>query len=383
MKKGLGKSKKHAMLLALLIVMSACNPSEYYQKEGMSEISLPNPGDGTDVTVTPPTDPTNPTEPTAPGTTDPGTTTPPVVVNPPTTPTEPTEPTNPSVVLNDKVEKFTQNVAESHPVDILWVIDDSGSMADEQNALAANFESFINQFLLKDIDFRMGITTTDGTSTKNGKMVGDSSKLTSAAALANKSQFLSNFKSWVKVGTKGSGREQGLQTSENFINRYEASFLRKDAVLAIVYLTDEEDSSPKTVQSYLNTLQATKENKAHVKAYSIITMKEKATYAETWGSRYEEMSKLTAGVVSDIKKDFSSTLLNIGEQIVTLLDSFALNESPYQDKIRVYVNGNEVVDGWTFNAEQRSVTFQKDHLPAEGSQVEIRYQVQAKVLGAI
>lgn len=382
MKGDLGKSKKHAMLLMLLIVMAACNPSEYYQKEGMSEISLPNPGDGTDVTVTPP-NPTDPTGPVDPGPTDPGTTTPPVVVNPPTKPTDPVEPTNPSVVLNDKVERFTQNVAQTHPVDILWVIDDSGSMANEQDALAANFESFINQFLVKDIDFRMGITTTDGTSTKNGKMVGDSSKLTSAAALANKSQFLSNFKTWVKVGTRGSGKEQGLQTSENFISRYEASFLRKDAVLAVVYLTDEEDQSPKTVASYLSSLQATKENKAHVKAYSIITVREKANREETWGSRYEEISKLTAGVVSDIKKDFSSTLLNIGEEIVTLLDSFALNESPYQDKVRVYVNGNEVVDGWTFNVQQRSVSFDKGHLPAEGSKVEIHYQVQAKVLGAI
>lgn len=386
------EKRKHFMLMGLLIILSACNQSEFYEKEGLSEIKAPptgslppgvgfeetddgqgddgngdkddegNEDDDTDETGTPPT------------TTGP--------VNPPTNPPKPTEPPVEEIYLQSRSESFTQNVATRHAVDILWVIDDSGSMANEQKALADNFESFINQFVEKDVDFRMGITTTDGTTSKNGRMVGDSTKLTSEEAKKNRSQFLSNFKNWVKVGTRGSGREQGLMTSESFINRYGSSFLRNDAVLAIVYLSDEEDASPKTVTSYIESLQSNKQNKAHVKAYSIIVQKNNVGSGESYGSRYESISKQTAGLVTDIKKNFASTLLDIGGEIVTLLDSFALNETPYNNEVKVFINGQEVITGWTFNPTQRSVTFNKDQLPKAGSKIDIQYQVKLNVLGA-
>jgi hypothetical protein len=48
-------------------------------------------------------------------------------------------------------------------VDILFVIDDSGSMGEEQGALAANFEALVEQLESIEVgaDYRIGITTTD------------------------------------------------------------------------------------------------------------------------------------------------------------------------------------------------------------------------------
>ena len=414
----LSRGKKHLLLVLVLFLFGACKQSEFYEKVGLSEIQTGGPGGG----FQPPgneIDPTNPgtttpTDPTNPGTTDP--TDPPVVVTPPVvtppvveppivvvppvvtppvvtppivvvppvvTPPVVTPPVTPEVILNDRVEKFTQNKAETMAVDILWVIDNSGSMSDEQDALGKNFGSFITQFLEQDIDFRMGITTTDGTSSKNGKMVGDSSKLTSAAAKANKTEFIKNFKNYVKVGTNGSGTEQGLLTSQTFLERYASSFLRTDAILAIVYISDEEDQSKKAVADFLKNLQSHKANKAHVKAYSIVTVKDYGNSWETKGLRYQEVSKQTAGLTSDIKNDFSSTLLDIGGQIVNLLDSFALNESPYNNAIEVYIDNVKTEKGYTFSIEQRSVKFDANSLPKEGAKIEIRYKVKANVLGAI
>lgn len=414
----LTRGKKNLLLALVLLFFGACKQSEFYEKVGLSEIQTGGPGGGF---FPDPTDPTTPgggggggtTEPPVvinpPDTTDP--VVPPVVINPPVVVVPPVvvEPpvvVNPPVVippvvinppvvtppvvtppvteviLNDRVERFTQNKAETMAVDIVWIIDNSGSMSDEQDALGKNFGSFITQFLEKDIDFKMGITTTDGTSSKNGKMVGDVAKLTSAAAKANKTDFIKNFKNYVKVGTNGSGKEQGLLTSQTFLDRYSASFLRQDALLAIVYISDEEDQSPKAVSQYLSSLQNYKANKAHVKAYSIVTVKDYGNSWETKGLRYQDVSRQTAGLISDIKNDFSSTLLDIGEQIVNLLDSFALNASPYNNEIEVLVDNVKVVKGYTFNAEQRSVKFDSDALPKEGATIEIRYKVKANVLGA-
>jgi len=68
-------------------------------------------------------------------------------------------------VLYEKNQEGQENVAIAinKDVDILFVIDNSGSMADEQELLAANFESFINVLEAEDVNanYRIGITTTD------------------------------------------------------------------------------------------------------------------------------------------------------------------------------------------------------------------------------
>ncbi|AUN98682.1 VWA domain-containing protein [Bacteriovorax stolpii] len=432
----LSRGKKHLLIALCLLVLGACKQSEFYEKQGLSEISTPsgdtggngggivpggdgggstgggntgggdtgtgggntgggntgggNTGDngGGGGTTNPPVVVNPPvTEPpvVTPPVTNPPVTNPPVVVNPPVVNPPVVEPpiTEPVVILNDRSEIFTQNKGKNGDVDILWVIDDSGSMADEQDALGKNFQSFINQFIEKDIDFKMAITTTDGTSTRNGKMVGDSAKLTSASAKGNKTAFLNNFTKWVKVGTSGSGIEQGLKTSASFMDRYASSFLRPDAFLVVVYISDEEDQSDKKVQEYLDKLQAQKTNKGMVKAYSIVTVKNYGNQWETIGNRYKEVATATAGITADIKQDFSTILLDMGGRIVNLMDSFALNESPYEDKVDVYVNNVKVSSGYVFNAAQRTVKFDANSLPAEGSKVEVRYKVKATVLGAI
>lgn len=64
-------------------------------------------------------------------------------------------------------EVFFQENANRSKVDILWVVDNSGSMKNEQEALANNFEIFINDFIDRNLDFNMAVTTT-------GKIIGNS-----------------------------------------------------------------------------------------------------------------------------------------------------------------------------------------------------------------
>jgi len=65
----------------------------------------------------------------------------------------------------DKSEELqdTVAIAINKDVDILFVIDNSGSMGEEQALLSANFASFINVLEAKDVqaNYRIGITTTD------------------------------------------------------------------------------------------------------------------------------------------------------------------------------------------------------------------------------
>ncbi len=418
-------SKQTVLLATVLLALASCKQSEFYDKAALldpgkatktqptsDETSTPtasNPNGTettTDVTIGTTLPPivvevpnpttivsTNPptevvTNPPTVVVTNPPTvviTNPPTVVitNPPTTGT--TDPaTQLPINLIDRAEVFTQNSIRSGDVDILWVIDDSGSMADNQDALARNFNNFISQFLDKKIDFKMAITTTDGTSTRNGKMVGDSGKLTSASAIGNRAAFTNNFTKWVKVGTSGSGIEQGLKCASSFLDRYSASFLRPDAYLAIVFVSDENDQSDKKVSEYIARFQSAKTNKGMVKAYSIVTEKLPANAQwETIGKRYNEASVATSGTTSEITEDFSGTLKDIGAQIVKLIDSFALNGSPVNNTVQVFVNNIETKSGWSYDLTNHSIKFDSSAVPLEGSKIEVRYKVQANVLGAI
>lgn len=56
-------------------------------------------------------------------------------------------------------DSFTQT--EEPPADVLFVVDDSASMAEEQQNLSANFGAFLELLGDTTADFRLGVTTTD------------------------------------------------------------------------------------------------------------------------------------------------------------------------------------------------------------------------------
>jgi hypothetical protein len=204
-------------------------------------------------------------------------------------------------------------------------------------------------------------------------VTGSDTKLTSAKAKANESQFKSDFRNLVRVGTSGSGNEKGLEASEGFMQKYAASFVRPDAYLAVVVLSDEEDQSSKTVKQYTDYLKSFKSEAGLVKMYSIVDVNKTnccQSGISTGGERYMEASNNTAGVIADIRDDFYRSLTAMGDSIINLLDSFALAHDPKAGSLKVYVNGVESSD-YTFDAVSRSIKF--NQAPPVGAQIKVTY----------
>lgn len=273
-------------------------------------------------------------------------------------------------------ETFKQAASHTKKLDIIWVVDNSKSMEDEQAALGSNFDAFINNFIDMDVDFKMGITTTDVTNGNKGVMVKGSEKLTSVYAKNNESRFKSDFKRLVQVGVSGSGDEKGLEASEGFMQNYAKTFIREDAYLMVVILSDEEDQSPKKALDYADYLKGFKKEAGLVKLYAIVDTKpdpNRATRGLTQGYiRYQTAAKATAGQVSDINQDFWKTLGSMGETIIRLLDSFALANDVYADTLKVRVNG-QVATAYTFDAATRSIKFHDGALPPVGAEIKVTY----------
>ncbi|MEI8346358.1 MAG: vWA domain-containing protein [Pseudomonadota bacterium] len=279
--------------------------------------------------------------------------------------------------LANQIDSFSQNHGMAPKVDILWVIDNSGSMADDQANLASNFETFISGFITRDVDFKMAITTTDawyyGVNNRN---ICKTKSLTSAAAASNRNQFISDFQSCVKVGTGGYGMEEGLKSGQMYLDALKSTFLRQDAYLIVVILSDEEEQSTKAVSQYVDELKALKGQGGLLKIYSICrtVVAPNVSGEVRSGIRYMDASKLSGGIYSDIDQDFYTTLNNISDRIVSLVDSFALSHAPYLNQITVKVNGLVVTSGWVYDPISRSIKFNAGSLPPEGATVEISYR---------
>ena len=281
------------------------------------------------------------------------------------------EPVYQETPVNDQ---FTQQ-ENGTKMDILWVIDNSGSMGNEQDALGENFDAFIKEFIEKDIDFQMAVTTTDTRVGYDGMEYKDSmARLTSENLKYDKNQFMDDFKYLVKVGTRGSGREKGLQASESFVERYNQSWIREDAYLTIVYISDEVDQSSKTVQEHLNQIKKVKSNNGLIKAYSILNLN--SYYVDRYATahqRYVEITETTNGEIADINKDFYSTLLNMGSTIANLTKKFPLSETPYDlTKLKVYVDNVQSSD-WTYDSQTNSIEFNLGAVPQANSNIVIEY----------
>ena len=257
-------------------------------------------------------------------------------------------------------------------------------MEDEQASLGNNFSNFIDEFIQKNVNFKMAITTTDtSTTTRAGKIVtGSDTLLTSARAASNVTKFKNDFKTLIKVGIEGNGYEKGLAASEAFMQKHATSFLREDAYLAVVIVSDEADQSAKTPKQYVDFLKSFKKEAGLVKVYTIVDQSVPRGSAQenttvngvTLGyDRYARASEESAGVIGDIRQNFSSVLGDMGESIINLLDSFALAHTPIPGTLNVFVN-NVQVTNFSYDQASRSIKFDAGHLPPVGASVRVTYK---------
>lgn len=156
-------------------------------------------------------------------------------------------------------------------MDLVFVVDDSGSMSEEQGNLAQNFPMFatvLQNYVNGDgehIDFRIAITTTGKDETQVINLGSPFPPMTTVEHGPN-GAFIKSCnvaQGWLdnntpnlgtvlacraNVGTGGASVEMPLLMAKNALSDRvtdgkNAGFLRDDALLGIVMITDEDDSS--------------------------------------------------------------------------------------------------------------------------------------------
>lgn len=326
---------------------------------------------------------------------------------------------NSFTLANDEAA-FAQNTkATSVPIDILWVVDNSGSMETSQALVAANVASFIGKFKQTNFDFRIAVTTTDAYRSL-GKFTGDSSWSrfrdgTAATGYSgvkiidpNTPNIEAVFDKNIKQGISGSADERGFESMEaalkNLQNR--AEFPRPGSYLAVIFLTDEEDFSwdgtaniqldangnpmsnldPRlhSIDRYLDVLDEVTGSTDTKKNYVVNTIAifDDACRAQLATSftgrrvadRYAALTDATGGVKASLCNSFDSILSSISDTILEFSSKFYLNRLPDIETLRVLVNEAEVpAQGWVYNAVENSISFKTGFIPPQDARIVVRF----------
>jgi len=272
------------------------------------------------------------------------------------------------------VDEFEQE--GNNWTDILWVVDNSGSMSGEQTSLALNFGSFLSIIEVLDIDYHIAVVTTDMSNFQGPVPV-----MTPATP-----DVTAAFASAVQVGASGSGSEKGLQYGSAAITPPLAApggpndgFLREEAGLRVIFVSDENDQSSDTVQAYVNLFLSLKVNPDHVVLSGITGQLSGCNGAggnADSAPRYEQAVTLTGGISESIcMPSWVNALSNLAWLSMSWQDTFQLSQEPVIETIDVELNNVPVYVGWDYDEVLRSVVFQPDYVPDTGDLISIRYNL--------
>jgi hypothetical protein len=277
-----------------------------------------------------------------------------------------------TVVSGSVVDSWTQ--ADTTVIsDVLFVIDDSPSMLEEQGQLQANYVGFLDAVQSTDVDFRIGVVTTDVESDEAGMLRGGYLHRESI----NLDQALIDA---LDVGASGNRSEQGLNAAVMATDGRNDGFPRANSMFTIVFVSDEDDESLGDVQSFVDVLMLASSESVSIHGivgdlpHGCAT----GTSAAVAGPRYLEAVTLTGGYRESIcAADYSVLLERVGLDAVGLPDTFELSSPPHNDTLHVEVDGvlmiERDIDGWTYEPGNNAVVMHGRAIPRSGMEIVVRY----------
>lgn len=181
-------------------------------------------------------------------------------------------------------KRISVDRSRSREVDLVFVINNSPSMAEHQSRIAANLRRFRQLFDARDLDYRIGVLTTDFVNADPGRRAGEqrfykevrsteldrqgnpvldrrgrpkqTTKRVASNGLLVTLPVMDQpwvtpqtpdavFAELVKVGTNGNSNRTAFTAVYNFVAGYyngQHTFLRPDATTIVVFFMDEEET---------------------------------------------------------------------------------------------------------------------------------------------
>jgi len=262
------------------------------------------------------------------------------------------------------VDSFVQ-VGSYENIDILWVIDRSCSMNDNDTELLSGIESMMN-LLSSDVNWRLKIITAGDW----GIPQSNSFPLTQGATYKDALSMLSTL--------PDDGGEAGFAALYDYImyDSYAQTWLRSDAALLVVFVSDEEEQSSMLVSEFTSWYEDLRDSVYVSSIVNVDPAESVCSYVphgSNIGYRYVEATDYFNGNVIDIcSQDWSSGVAEATSRIEPH-EFYTLSHFPYEDTIVVFQNGSPF-NAWYYEPLDNTVYF--DETPAEGVLMEIGYSIK-------
>ncbi|KAB2934278.1 MAG: VWA domain-containing protein [Leptonema illini] len=303
-------------------------------------------------------------------------------------------------------------LAASPPrADFLFVVDNSGSMSEEQNAVKQNALGFFDRLSGLGLDFRIATITTD------------SSKIRNTGFTSSRTQFESD----IAAGTNGDGKESCTYYAEKALASAAtnaqnavltngggplgtvAAALRTDVPLTVICVTDESDAYTKWDGSGSNSDAARFDINSNIflsgayTYYAIMPLDNSGQHGSCSGVngsasvtsnfssgtlsvaalRMDQLAARTGGSVSSIcGENYGAFLNQLADRTAAGASSYQLSRTPISATLKVYVNGVAIEatsnpasgqTGYVYLPSVNRIAF-TGSLPALGTPVSIAYK---------
>lgn len=252
-------------------------------------------------------------------------------------------------------------------VDILWVIDTSGSMNAHDTQLLLGIDTMLNA--LPASGWRLVMIPADHslaeTESQFPLVPGDS---------------ISDAEDMYALMQRGS-REEGFDAVYSYMvnNPYSATWMRPDAALLVVFVSDEDEQSSNYLPGSLEFISwyaSQRLGNVFVSSivnvdlsYSVCLMSPPVSEV---GVEYMDATSYFSGVVVDIcTEDWSPGVADAAVQIEPI-EKIVLTKTPVKETIRVFINTNPTTD-WYYVESENAVYFTV--IPEGGSLVEVGYVI--------
>lgn len=277
------------------------------------------------------------------------------------------------VVEKGYADRFMQG-GEQVKADVVFLVDNSASMVEEQARLETAFTGFTDVLLDTRADFQLVVTTTDPSD--DAPFVGP--------ILTHETRNLEEaLLEQLSVGTDGLREEEGFTRALAAIAPGSGFVLRPDARLVVVVFSDEDDASPGAVEAWVDAL-LRQAPSGELYIHSIVGDLPggcaSGLSAASPGPRYLEGTALTDGLSASIcADDYGKLLEEVGFAVSGWNDTFRLNHLPEPATLEVRVDSVLIPerdeDGWRYSLGDNAVLFDGWAIPRPGMSVNVAYQL--------
>lgn len=259
------------------------------------------------------------------------------------------------------------DVPTNPPSDIMFLVDQSCSMDANAAALGTNFSYFITELSNYTTNWHIMVVNDDDGCNNSGILTSS----TASYGDRFRSAVPSGGGSYTEALLTPASRATGLTNS----GQCNAGFMRSNAMLHIIFVSDEPEQSPERWDVLVSRIIANKGSQSLVKLSAIVGNMPSGCSGNgdaDAGTGYYEAVNYTGGEFLSICASSWSSYMPLLAEASVSQSTFELSATPVEYTISVFVNGAQVMAGWHYDAASNAVIFDSN-TPQAGDHIRIDY----------